>query len=131
MMGEPDYKDDTGKSVSLSTLCRTNPEWATSHIRNVHDEIERLTQQHESDKALVQATEACARHHQERAESLTAEVSRLEGDLALLRPVCSAKSGGLSRSSYVCPCCDGSGGITSSQFNEWDKMKSTQSGRHD
>ncbi len=44
--------------------------------------IERLTQQHESDKTLVQATEACARHHQERAESLTAKVSYLYGVLA-------------------------------------------------
>ncbi len=41
-MSEPDYKDDTGKSVQLSTLCRMNPEWAASHIRNTRDEIERL-----------------------------------------------------------------------------------------
>ena len=34
-MSEPDYKDDTGKSIPLSTLCRTNPEWAASHIKNI------------------------------------------------------------------------------------------------
>jgi len=42
-MGEPDYKDDTGKSVPLFTLCKMNPEWAASHIKNTRDEIERLS----------------------------------------------------------------------------------------
>ena len=50
---EPDYKDDTGKSVPLSTLCRNNPEWATSHIRNTRDEIERLTAKTEIDKITM------------------------------------------------------------------------------
>ncbi len=70
MMG----KWKTATETELGNKIFYSPEWAEK-------EIERLTQQHESDKALVQATEACARHHQERAESLTAEVSRLDGIL--------------------------------------------------
>ena len=41
-------------------------------------------------------------------EEIADEIERLEADLALLRPVCSAPSGGLVEG-FICPTCKGHG----------------------
>lgn len=75
--------------------------------------------------AEIQRLKGVIANQQVLIEKLEAEIERLNADLGLLRPVCSATSGGLSPNDFMCPLCDGAGGVKKGQFDNWDRMQAS------